>query len=175
MFKKNDPNNTQIDPTAFATFNQQLFHDPTIPPDTFKPLDNPEDNQITAEEIINTTKHHFRANKSSGLSPLPLQILKHFGSNAAAPLAHFLNTSALTSEAPQTWRNTKIIPLYKGKGDTKDMNNYRSIAIPPPFTKLFMAIMNQRLTNHAEDNNIHSPTQAGFRRHHTTLEQALIL
>jgi hypothetical protein len=55
------------------------------------------------------------------------------------------------------------------------MNNYRSIAVTPPFTKLFMSVMNQRITNHAEQHNLHAPTQAGFRRNHTTLEQALIL
>jgi hypothetical protein len=175
MFKKQDTNTHTIDTTAFAHFNQTLFHDPSIPPTSFQPLEDPDNHRITPEEIIHTTKHHFRANKSSGLSPLPLQILKHFGPKAAAPLATFLTTSAITAEPPQTWRNTKIIPLYKGKGATSDMNNYRSIAIPPPFTKLFMAIINQRLTNHAEDHNIHAPTQAGFRRHHTTIEQALIL
>jgi hypothetical protein len=72
MFKKNDPNTTNLDKTAFASFNQQLFHDPTIPPTTFQPLEDPTQHLITPEEIIHATKHHFRANKSSGLSPLPL-------------------------------------------------------------------------------------------------------
>jgi hypothetical protein len=101
--------------------------------------------------------------------------LKHSGPATATPLAHFLTTSAITQEPPQTWRNTKIVPLYKQKGDPQDMNNYRSIAITPPFTKLLMAVINQRLTNHAEANDIHAPTQAGFRRHHTTTENALLL
>jgi hypothetical protein len=175
MFKKHDPNTTELDKTAFATFNQHLFHDPAIPPSTFTPLEDPDTHKITPEELIHVTKHHFRANKSSGLSPLPLQLLKHAGPAAATPLAHFLTTSAITQEPPQTWRNTKIIPLFKQKGDPKDMNNYRSIAIPPPFTKLLMAVMNQRLTDHAEDKEIHAPTQAGFRRHHTTTEHALLL
>lgn len=100
MFKKDDPNTTHLDKTAFATFNQQLFHDPTIPPDTFKPLEDPTEHMITPEEIMHVTKHHFRANKSSGLSPLPLQIIKHFGPTAAAPLANFLNISAISSEPP---------------------------------------------------------------------------
>lgn len=30
------------------------------------------------------------------------------------------------------------------------MNSYRSIAITPPFTKVFMAVMNRRLTDYAE-------------------------
>ena len=38
------------------------------------------------------------------------------------------------------------MPLYKGQGDINNFNNYRSIAIIPPFAKLFMAVMNARLT-----------------------------
>jgi hypothetical protein len=72
MFKKQDPNTTELDKTAFAAFNQNLFHDPAIPPSTFTPLEDPDAHKITPEEIIHITKHHFRANKSSGLSPLPL-------------------------------------------------------------------------------------------------------
>ncbi len=53
--------------------------------------------------------------------------------------------------------------------------NYRSIAITPPFAKLVMAVMNQRLTATAIDMGLHAPTQAGFRAHHSTTEQALIL
>ena len=63
-----------------------------------------------------------------------------------------------------------MVPLYKGKGDKADMNSYRSIAITPPFTKLFMSVINQRLTKIAEEDNLHAPTQAGFRAHHTTTE-----
>jgi hypothetical protein len=72
MFKKTDTSTPAIDKTAFAAFNQQLFHNPTIPPTTFQPLEDPHNHHITPEEIIHVTKHHFRANKSSGLSPLPL-------------------------------------------------------------------------------------------------------
>lgn len=42
------------------------------------------------------------------------------------------------------------MPLYKGKGDVQDMHNYRSIAITPPFTKVFMSVINRRLTVFAE-------------------------
>jgi hypothetical protein len=55
------------------------------------------------------------------------------------------------------------------------MDNYRSIAVTPPFTKLLMSIMNQRLTEHARRHTLHAPIQAGFRRFHTTIDQALIL
>ena len=38
-----------------------------------------------------------------------------------------------------------------------------------------MATMNQRLTAAADTHNLHAPTQAGFRAHHGTIEQVLIL
>ena len=59
-----------------------------------------------------------------------------------AVLADFLSVSAIQQLAPVSWRETKVVPLYKGAGDKCDCNNYRSIAVTPPFTKIFMSIMN---------------------------------
>jgi hypothetical protein len=66
--------------------------------------------------------------------------------------------TAIESLAPQSWRDTKVVPLYKGKGDPADVANYRSIAVSPPFAKLFMSIMNQRVTAIANDQGLHAPT-----------------
>jgi hypothetical protein len=106
---------------------------------------------------------------------MPPQLLKFLGAAGIQSLATFLNDSAITQAPPPSWRTAKVIPLYKGKGDPINPENYRSIAIPPPFAKVFMATINQRLTTTAQTLNLHAPTQAGFRAHHTTTEQALIL
>ena len=91
-------------------------------------------------------KDNFKANKSSGLSNMPLQLLKHLGTEGIRLVAEFLNKSAIDSKPPETWRASKITPLYKNKGNVADARNYRSLAITPPFTKLFMTVMNGRLT-----------------------------
>jgi hypothetical protein len=52
----------------------------------------------------------------------------------------------------------KIVPLYKNKGSTKDPGNYRSLAISPPLAKLFMAVINRRLTGTANTLDLHAPT-----------------
>ena len=106
---------------------------------------------------------------------MPLHLLKHMGPEGTACLAELLNVSAINQLPPTSWRTSKITPLYKGKGDMTLPDNYRSIAVAPPFSKLFMAVMNRRLTDHAKANNLHAPTQAGFREYHSTIEQALIL
>jgi hypothetical protein len=73
---------------------------------------------------------------------MPLQILKHMGETGIACVASFLNKSAIDQLPPERWRASKIQPIYKGKGSRRTPENYRSIAITPPFTKLFMATMN---------------------------------
>lgn len=90
----------QLDPALFAKYNQRLFYDPTAQPDTYTPLDDARSSWITAEELRLTIRDHFKANKSSGASPLPLQLLKHIGEPALDALAHFLNDSAISQLAP---------------------------------------------------------------------------
>jgi hypothetical protein len=80
------------------------------------------------------------------------------GTQAHPILADFLNKSAIEQLAPQTWRDSKVVPLYKGEGNLADCNNYRSIAVSPPFAKLLMSIINQRLTNFADENQLLAPT-----------------
>jgi hypothetical protein len=73
-------------------------------------------------------------------------------------LTQLFNKSAVDQLAPTQWRTSKVTPLYKGKGDPTKPENYRSIAVAPPLSKLFMAVINRRLTKTAEDNNLHAPT-----------------
>jgi hypothetical protein len=61
---------------------------------------------------------------------------------ALPTITDFLNKSAIEQLAPQAWRDSKVVPLYKGEGLLADCDNYRSIAVSPPFTKLLMSIMN---------------------------------
>ena len=71
------------------------------------------------------------------------------GTVGIGSLANFLIESAIRNAPPASWRTAKIIPIYKGKGDASLPENYRSIAITPPLSKVFMATINNRLTEHA--------------------------
>jgi hypothetical protein len=158
MLKKREDSEVQMSAADFAKFNQNLFFDPTLPPDEFLlPPPSPQ-LLITPGELRETLQKNFKANKSTGLSKVPLQLLKHLGGGSVACFANFLNNSAVKQLPPASWRCSKVVPLYKGAGDPSDFNNYRSIAVTPPFTKIFMSIMNKRLTNHAEKNGLHAPT-----------------
>ena len=101
---------------------------------------------------------------------MPLHLLRHMGPEGIKCLTLLFNKSAIDQLPPTQWRTSKVTPLYKGKGDMTLPENYRSIAVTPPLSKLFMAVINRRLTTTAEKNDLHAPTQAGFRAHHSTIE-----
>jgi hypothetical protein len=103
-------------------------------------------------------QYHYKATKSRGASLLPPQLLKFLGPRGISSLATFLNESAILSAPPASWRTAKIVPIYKGKGDASLPANYRSIAITPPLSKVFMTTMNNRLTELATTKNLHAPT-----------------
>jgi hypothetical protein len=79
----------------FTKFNESIFYNPTITPDTFTPLTDSHTHHITTAELTNVLNHHFKADKSSGLSPMPLHLLKHMGPAGIKCLAQLFNTSAI--------------------------------------------------------------------------------
>ena len=89
---------------------------------------------------------------------LPPQLLKFLGPAGIGSLATFFNESAIAAAPPESWKTAMVIPLYKGKGDASQPENYRSIAITPPLSKVFMAVMNNRLTETATAMDLHAPT-----------------
>jgi hypothetical protein len=72
MLKRKNDEKAEISLQTFQKFNESIFYDATIPPDKFTPLTDVKANYITKEELTTVLQHHFKDNKSSGLSKLPL-------------------------------------------------------------------------------------------------------
>ena len=63
---------------------------------------------------------------------------------------------------PDNWSESMILPLYK-KGAVNDTNNYRGISLCDTCSKLYSFIINSRLQEWVELNNITGEYQAGFK------------
>jgi hypothetical protein len=146
MLKPVHSTNLDLPTAALANLNESIFFDATIQEDEYRTINDKSEQYISTEEVKHIIQHHFRANKSSGLSQMPLQLIKHLGTTGIEQVTKFLNVTAIDNKPPQSWREAKIVPIYKNRGSAYDPTNYRSIAINTPFAKLFMAIMNKRLT-----------------------------
>ena len=67
-----------------------------------------------------------------------------------------------------------MTPIFK-KGDATDTANYRPIAVGEPLSRLYASVLVQRLVQFTEQQDLRSPTQAGYRPEHSTIHQAFVL
>ena len=79
----------------FATFNQNLFYKPEATEDQFVAVTDVANNKLQVSEVQHVLQKHFKANKSTGLSLLPLQCLKWMGTASVPILTDFINNTAV--------------------------------------------------------------------------------
>ena len=75
---------------------------------------------------------------------------------------------------PSQWSEGIIVPLLK-RNDPNDVNNYRGITLVSCFSKIFTGVLNNRLTQWAESNNVLSDSQFGFRKGRSTTDAIFVL
>ena len=76
---------------------------------------------------------------------------------------------------PDAWLEGTIRPIYKNKGDSSLAENYRPITILSCVGKLFTAVLNNRLTDFLDNEDILQENQAGFRKGYCTSDHAFVL
>ena len=75
---------------------------------------------------------------------------------------------------PDGWTESIDIPLFK-KGDMNNPSNYRGISLCDTSSKLYSTIINNRLREWVEQNNITGEYQAGFKRGYSTIDHVFTL
>ena len=75
---------------------------------------------------------------------------------------------------PSKWTEGFIVPLHK-KGDVNQVENYRGITLLSRFGKSFSRILNNRLTEWAEEHHINVEAQAGFHKNMGTIDNIFVL
>lgn len=102
--------------------------------------------------------------KSSGVHELPYEVLKN---DAVINVLHKLFSLCFDNiniHVPSVWRKAIIFPISKDQNsDSRISMNYRGISILSVVSKVFSSILNNRLTDYLEDNNILVYEQNGFR------------
>ena len=118
---------------------------------TLKNKKCPGDDQIL-NEYIKSTQHIF----------LPLYV-------------KLFNTVFDSGFIPSAWLEGIIRPIYKNKGDVKNVENFRPITILCCLGKLFTSMLNNRLTEFLDKNDSLSENQAGFRKGYGTTDHIFVL
>ena len=114
---------------------------------------------FSSDEVSSMLSHtKSKAVSQSNLSPF---LLRRFRNVLSTPLASFFSQCLNKSYFPVQWLESILFFIHK-KGDSKDPNNYRSIAIQNPFLKVFSSLLNNRILKYVNSLGILPVFQFGF-------------
>ena len=123
---------------------------------------------------LNSAINKMNSNKAPGPDKIFPEFIKHLGTKAKAVLLNFYNYVWKTS-VPAGWKKAVIIPVLKPGKSANDITNYRPISLTSHLAKIMERMISTRLNWFLETHNLLSPSQAGFRRNHSTNEQVILL
>ena len=128
---------------------------------------------ITGKEIDNCLGS-LKTNKSTGLDCISNETLK-CGKTILLPyILQIFKRILQLGIYPDEWKVGYINPIYKS-GNKTDASNYREITIMNCLGKLFNTVLNRRLDQYLEDNNIIKEVQIGFQKESRTTDHMFVL
>lgn len=92
----------------------------------------------------------MKRGKAFGSDKIPAEFWKSMGDVGCEWLAILMNKMKQGDPMPDQWRSSFLIPLYKGKGDIRSCNNYRTVKLIPHTMKICERAMDSRLRKRVE-------------------------
>ena len=131
------------------------------------------DCDISAEEVQQAVSA-LNNNKAAGPDGLIGEFYKYSPPCIIIFLTKYFNKLFELGQFPDEWLESIIQPVYK-KGDPDSPDNYRGISLLNICGKIYSYILNKRLMNWVEDNDMINEAQAGFRRNYSTIDHIFTL
>jgi len=125
---------------------------------------------------VNKTLKSIVDTSSSGCSGIHPKILKLLPETLTPLFTKLFNYCIVTKNIPDEWKSAVVTPIFKKKGISTDLNNYRAISVLPPLAKVFEKILSFQITDFFNSTNLFNDNQHGFRNCHsceTTLHELL--
>ena len=113
----------------------------------------------------------MKVGKAVGPDSIPVEVWKIGGEKAATWLQRLFNKMLAGEQMPREWRESWVVPLYKGKGDTQECKNYRGIKLMSHTLKVWERVVEGRLRRETEV----SGRQFGFIPGKSTTEPIFML
>ncbi|KAM7284816.1 hypothetical protein ISCGN_001910 [Ixodes scapularis] len=103
------------------------------------------------------------AKTAMGRDEIPMSLIQGLGPRMRALVAENLTEILADAQVPETWKETRMKLLYKGKGEKADLGNYRPISITSVLYRMCTQIIRTRLQKWAEETEVLGELQNGFR------------
>ena len=111
---------------------------------------------------------------SSGHDGISSKIVKLLKNEISKQLTVLINQMLKTGIFPDSFKTSKIVPLFK-KGDNELLTNYRPISLLPTISKVFERVIYDQLYWYFNNNNLLADEQFGFCKNHSTEYAAIKL
>jgi len=122
---------------------------------------------VTRTEI-ETAVHRLKLRKAMGVDNIPAECLKN---PVCVDLLFKIITQCFNSgEVPDVWLHSIINPILKPDSDPHDPKTYRGISLISIPCKVYCDVINARLSEWCEKNDILAEEQNGFRKKRSCLE-----
>ena len=126
---------------------------------------------VISESDVYSALNSLDPSKAMGIDDIGPKILKHCALALYQPVYHLFSMCLSQYYIPHEWRIHKITPIFKS-GDRTSVNNYRPISLLCTISKVLERIIYNHIIDFVTKNIC--PTQFGFLRKHSTLQQLLI-
>jgi hypothetical protein len=113
--------------------------------------------------------------RSSAAGPdgIPAIIYKKLAYWLSEPLCTLYQQCMHQDTIPDAWRQAKVVPLYKGKGNKSDPASYRPISLTAVASKLLERIIADELSTYMSSNKLSADCQHGFMSYRSTVTNLL--
>ena len=101
--------------------------------------------------------------KAMGTDSIPGEFIKYGGDILHNALLQLLQKIKLFEKLPEQWYEGIIKPIFK-EGNREVLSNYRGITISCVCYKILVCIIEEQVTNYAEDKDIYGEGQGAFRK-----------
>ncbi|GFV35629.1 probable RNA-directed DNA polymerase from transposon X-element [Trichonephila clavipes] len=98
---------------------------------------------------------------------------KHFTRSVIFQLTNIINNILTVGYFPNIWKTASVIPILKPGKDPTLPDSFRPISLLPVLSKITEKLIQKRLCQHLNDNDILIPQQHGFRAGLSTSHQLL--
>ena len=128
-------------------------------------------NHFSEETIVDQLKQ-FPLGKAAGIDGIMPEMFVYGRGAMVSVLHRFFNCIYAVAKIPDEWRESIIIPIFKKKGDDKDIKNYRPLAMTVVARRLYERCLKDDLV---AARNALNDYQGGFRPNRATLDQVFVL
>ena len=122
-------------------------------------------------EEVKHALHRIKTGKAVDPDGISVEVWKIARQKATAWLQRLFNRMLTGEQMPREWRDSWVVPIYKGKGDAQECKNYRGIKLLSHTMKVCERVVEARLRKQTEV----SGTQFGFMPGRSTTEPTFML